>query len=468
MTRTLFRASALAAALALVAGACGNDTDGAGEPTPDPRRSSWLPAHVEQLTVDDTNAAPVIEHALAEDRPFQNYVMWDWWPVRDRDGAVAEIGGWQVAIGLTAPDDVLPGKRHDLATLRYLVSDDQGQTWQEGGDVFPEGEGLGSRQWAGSTMYDTATGDVYVFYTAAGRGDDEPDPRGAGNGAGNADSDGTDEAAGDHDTDEAAGDYVTGDEGVSYEQRMVVARGQLEATGDGVQFSGWEPHQVILEGDGELYASTRDTTGGAGEIDAFRDPWFFRDPATDREYLLFTATLPDAECDADGVVGIAERDGDDLMSWRLLPPLLDADCVNKELERPQVVVQDGQYYLLFTTHAHTFDERLEGPEGLYGFVGSDLFGNYQPLNGSGLVLANPQEAPYQAYSWMTLPNGFVTSFFQYFDLDEGVDLQYVGDQPEEYQFEKFAGTFAPTVEIVFEGTTTRVVSEHAPGQLSQS
>jgi levansucrase len=412
---------------------------------------SWTPEHAGQIELSETNTAPVIDPTLGEDRALDGHWMWDWWPVRDRSGEVADIDGWQVAIALTATDDVLPGQRHDIATLRYLVSDDGGRTWQEGDILFPEGDAAGSRQWAGSAMYEDGT--IYAFYTAAGEDGEEIDPPTI------------DEVrASESEDDTEAGDYQSGED-ISYEQRMAVAVGEVRGDDRGVTFSSWEEHEVILEGDGELYASTAGTEGGAGEIDAFRDPWFFQDPSDGQEYLLFTATMPEAECEGDGVVGIAERSSDDLRSWEMLPPLLDAHCVNNELERPQVVVQSDRYYLLFTTHEHTFDEGIDGPEGLYGFVADDLFGPYEPLNGSGLVLANPAEEAYQAYSWMTLPNGLVTSFFQYQGLEEGQDLTYVGTQDADFQVEAFGGTFAPTVEVRFDGTSTEVVGALAPGQV---
>jgi levansucrase len=424
---------------------------------------SWTPEHVAELELAEGLTAPIIDAAIAEEPALDGYWMWDWWPVRDRGGEVATIDGWQVAVALTAPDNVLPGQRHDIAELRYLVTDDFGRTWQEGGAVFPEGDGLGSRRWAGSTMVDD-DGTVYVFYTASGEDGveavvptvDELREREDDNG----DVENDDETA--------AGDdgYVTSED-ISYEQRMVVAVGQLAGDDDGVTFSDWEEHTVILEGDDVHYASTAQTEGGAGEIDAFRDPWFFQDPADGSEYLLFTATMPEAECDGDGVVGIAERAADDLRSWEPLPPLLDAHCVNNELERPQVVIEDDNYYLLFTTHAHTFDEDVDGPEGLYGFVGDGLFGPYEPLNGSGLVLANPEQEPFQAYSWMVLANGIATSFFQFVGIGDEMEIGEIGEQDVDSQLESFAGTFAPSVQVEFDGASTRLGDELEPGQLAR-
>lgn len=355
------------------------------------------------IPLDDTNTAPEIDPALADDPLDGDYWLWDWWPVRDRDGVPAEIDGWHVAIALAAPSNILPGQRHDIAELRYLVSDDGGRTWSESQPLWDRADAEGSRQWAGSALYDEETGTLYSFYTAAGETGERFEPPTVDEiGAG---ENGTD-------TDEGAAAYA-GQEGISYEQRAALATARVVVDADGPRFEDWSEHRILFEGDGELYAETAGTEGGAGEIDAFRDPEYFRDPADGQEYLLFTATMPRARCAGDGVVGMARLAGssDELTDWELLPPLLDGHCVNNELERPHVVVDDGYYYLLFTTHDHTFDDHIDGPEGLYGFVADELMGPYEALNGTSLVLANPSEAPFQAYSWMTLPNGVATSFF---------------------------------------------------------
>lgn len=413
---------------------------------------SWTPEDIEDLSIDESNSIPVIDQTLAQNRVFEDYWAWDWWPVRTRSGEVAEIDGYQIAIALTAPADILPGKRHDIATHRYGLSSDGGQTWELGGEVFGSEDPLGSRQWAGSAMYDEDQNKLYAFYTIAG---ETGDP--------------VEEAAASQEPDEESEPGPSGGPirpGISYRQQMGLATADVVTGDDGVGFENWTDHEVLFSGnDTDLYAATEGTAGGAGSIDAFRDPWLYQDPDTGEEYVLFTATMPRAECDGDGVVGIARATSDDLRSFEILPPLLDGHCVNNELERPHIIDRNGETYLLFTTHAHTFRDGTSGPEGYYGFVAPDLFGPYEPLNGTGLVLANPDNQPYQAYSWMGLPNGLVTSFFQYFDLPDGVELSYVGSQQPEFQLEHFGGTFAPTLALEFDGATTNLVEELDPGVL---
>lgn len=424
---------------------------------------SWMPEDVEGIERTEANTTPVIDAALADERVSPDHWVWDWWPVRDRDGAVAEIDGWNIAIALSAPADVLPGKRHDVATHRYLLSNDGGRSWTDGGELFP-GDLLGTRQWAGSAMFDAETGTLYAFYTAAGE-DDGPD-EGTSTPDENTSTSETTETTTDSDDRQAPSGGSVGDD-ISYRQRLAVATANVTVSDGEVIFEDWSDHEVLLTGDETaLYATTQATEGGAGQIDAFRDPWYHRDEDTGDEYLLFTATMPRAECEGDGVVGIARSTGDDLRAWEMLPPMFDGHCVNNELERPHIVIEDDFTYLLFTTHSHTFRDDTSGPEGLYGFVADEFLGTYEPLNGTGLVLANPEEAPYQAYSWMTLPNGVATSFFQFFDIGGDVEISYIGDQSPEFQREHFGGTFAPSILVDFEEDRTEIVDVLAPGQLA--
>ena len=129
---------------------------------------------------------------------------------------------------------------------------------------------------------------------------------------------------------------------------------------------------------------------------------------------------------------------------------------------------DGSYYLFCDSHKFTFPEGLDGPDGMYGFVADSLRGDYEPLNGSGLVLANPEDQPFQTYSWMPVPYDdnqiAVLSFYNYHDLGEA-SLTGVGDLPREEQQAKFGGTFAPTVVVELDGSSTRLVETLGPGFL---
>lgn len=69
-------------------------------------------------------------------------------------------------------------------------------------------------------------------------------------------------------------------------------------------------------------------------------------------------------------------------------------------------------------------------------VSDALLTGWRPVNRTGLVFANPDEAPAQAYSWFVLPDLSVTSFVDDWGDDTG---------------RNFGGTFAPFVHLRLAG-----------------
>ncbi len=387
-----------------------------------PPRSKWTAGHAADIrrTADTVTA---VTGPPGTD-PAAGVHVWDTWLLRDRHGRVTTVDGWRVLFSLTAPADLLPGKRHDAARIRYFYSRD-GRTWRDGGPVFHDGA-LGQRQWAGSALYDDS--ELYLYYTAAG-------------------DDGAPE--------------------LTYTQRIAVAHGgRVAPATDGVAINGPWTQRVLLEPDGHWYETAAQSRGMTY---TFRDPWFFEDPATGRSHLLFEANTPVPEgsdaCEGNsqrqafnGSIGVAASPTGDPLEWELRPPLLDAVCVNQELERPHVVLADGRYYLFFSSHRHTFAPGLEGFDGLYGFVADSFRGPYRPLNGSGLVLTNPATAPFQAYSWMAFRHReevLVQSFANYHDFD-GRSLDEIADLSPAEQRRRFGGTLSSTVRLAIDGDRTRV------------
>lgn len=369
---------------------------------------AWTP---EQLAAGPRrpDAAPVLR---AEDvvRLVPTHDLWDLWPVRTRDGAIADVADGQLWMALSAPAVDHPGARHDRARVALLRRDARGR-WTHLGPVFPDGASPGSREWAGSAVLDPDRGTVTVHYTATGLRD-EPAP--------------------------------------TFRQAIYGARARLVVDGDDVSLRDWTPHAELVRADGQWYRPADEVTGQAGFIKAFRDPFRFRDPGTGGDHLLFTATMAHSTTAFDGAVGIATRQGDDeLAAWEPHPPLLTADGVNNELERPHVVVRDGRYHLFVSTQARTFHPDVSGLTGLYGWVADRLGGPYRPLNGSGLVFTNPPEEPFQAYSWLVLDDLTVYGFVDQHTLGgrRPEDLDVDVDEARRH----FGGTLAPALRIELDG-----------------
>ncbi|OYV65938.1 MAG: hypothetical protein B7X09_04355 [Acidiphilium sp. 21-66-27] len=136
-----------------------------------------------------------------------------------------------------------------------------------------------------------------------------------------------------------------------------------------------------------------------------------------------------------------------MMRWTLLDPLITADGVCNELERPHAVSYRGQYYVFWSTQATVFEQGGPvGPTGLYGMVAPSLFGPYRPINGSGLVLANPPSEPTQAYSWWVMGDLSVTSFVDYW----GLRGRMPATNPELAR-SQFGGVPAPFLQLRLDG-----------------
>ncbi len=368
----------------------------------------WAPEHLARLVHDPATCAPLI--TLAETTKMLDGVdVWDLWPIRLPDGHVAVIGPHEYWIALSAPAVGSPGARHDRARMRLTRQD--GERWINLGPLFPDGESLGSREWAGSAVYQPDAGLLTVFYTAAGRRN-ETKP--------------------------------------TFVQRIVQTSAPVTVDGDDLAIGPWSEHREAVIADDTYYLKVEQETGEVGFIKAFRDPFRFHDPADDTEYLLFTASLPNSATDFNGAVGIAVAPSGHFDEWTPLPPLVEADGVNNELERPHVVVHDGLYYLFISTQRRTFHPAVSGPTGLYGFVADSLFGEYRPLNGSGLVLRNPVEEPYQAYSWLVLNDLRAVSFVDAHSL-LGREPEEIDAEGEEASRRHFGGTMAPVVTLGLDG-----------------
>lgn len=389
--------------------------------------------------------------------------VWDTWPITDMQANQISFHGWEVVFSLTADphagyafDD-----RHVNARIGYFYRKagipaserPVNGGWIYGGNAFPDGASARifgdipmthNPEWSGSARIVNNGGKISVYYTAM---------------AFNRDADG-------QDINPAVAVLTRAD-------------GHLHANRDGVWFTGFDDHIELLRADGVYYQN-----GEQNPFYNFRDPFPFEDPAhPGKTYMVFegnTAVVrgarecseadlgyaaddPDRE-DLDAVmdsgavfqmanVGLAVATNKQLTRWKFLPPILSANCVNDQTERPQIYIKDGKYYLFTITHRHTYAAGVDGPDGVLGFVGNGIRSDFEPMNGgSGLVLGNPTDlnnpvgAPFklhpaqnprtfQSYSHYVMPDGLVTSFIDAIGPRRG-------------------GSYAPTVRIEINDTVS--------------
>ncbi|WP_247040776.1 glycoside hydrolase family 68 protein [Arthrobacter rhizosphaerae] len=429
--------------------------------------SKWTRADAKQIMAQsDSTVAPgensmnpdVTMPEIPEDFPTMNEDVWVWdtWSLTDENANQISYKGWDVIFSLVADRHAGYGfdQRHWNARIGYFFrktnADPAKDKWNYGGHIFADGASIGNTEWSGSTRLMQGN-HVNVFYTATTFYDVAE--RNAGGG------------------------------GIAPDAAIAKALGNIHADKNGVTFDGFQ-HTKLLEPDGKMYQNKAQNPGFA-----FRDPYTFEDPAhPGKTYMVFEGNTggtrgeykckeedlgykpgdPHAEnlneVNSDGAyyqtanVGLAVADNKDLTKWSFLPPILSANCVNDQTERPQIFIQNeggkNKYYLFTISHQFTYAAGVRGPDGVYGFVGDGIRSDYQPLNNSGLALGSPtdlnlpSESPenptpqqngrqFQAYSHYVQPGGLVQSFI---DNVNGVR----------------GGSLSPTVKINFRNGISEV------------
>lgn len=364
------------------------------------RPDLWTPEHVAGIRTPD--AAPLIGAADVV-RVTPDLDIWDAWPIQDLDGAPSLLaGGETLWMALGAPQFPDPEERHSHARI-HLLSRDAG-VWKHLGPALPDGFSPGSREWSGSAVLAADRTTLTLYYTVTGR---------------------------------------RGEAAPTFEQRLFRAEATLARRDGAYRLEDWRGLREFIVRDPEHYMASDAGTGAVGTIKAFRDPAYFRDPQDGSHHIFFAASLAGSTSAFNGAVGSAVALDGSLDRWEIRPPLISADTLNNELERPHAIFHQGHYYLFWSTQRHVFNpEGPVGPTGLYGMISNRLGGGWQPLNGTGLVFANPPEAPKQAYSWLVLPDLQVTSF---------VDAW--GSNGTDANAKRFGATFAPMLRLRLDGAS---------------
>jgi levansucrase len=355
----------------------------------------WTPAHIHAITKQGHDSAPLITDSDVV-RIAPDLDIWDAWPVQDADGKPSTLrDGQTLWMALGAPRFPDPDTRHGHARIHLILRDAAG--WHPLGPAMPDGFAPGSREWSGSALLAADRRTLTLFFTATGR---------------------------------------RGEAALTFEQRLFRADATLAHQG-GYRLTDWRDLRKFVVRDPAQYMASDAGSGAVGTIKAFRDPAYFRDPRDGRHHVFFAASLAGSPSAFNGCIGWASARDDMLAEWDIRPPLVSADMLNNELERPHVVMHGGLYYLFWSTQRHVFNPNgPTGPTGLYGMVSDRIDGGWRPLNGTGLVFANPDAAPKQAYSWLVLPDLQVTSF-----------IDAWGSAGNDANARRFGATFAPMLRL---------------------
>lgn len=362
----------------------------------------WLPEHVAAIPPDAAAAPAIGRGQLADVLP--GWDVWDHWPVQTRDGSSATVAGGALIFALAAPRGDDPDERHGLARLWLFHA--TGAGWRPLGPAFGDQQMPGSRHWSGSAVREP-NGEVRLFFTAVGE---------------------------------------HGEAAPGMMQQLFETRAALRTEGGVPALGRWQPAAECVRPDGVQYQRELAGGGAIGTIKAFRDPYLLSVAGSD--WLLFAGSDATTRSPWNGAIGAARWTGS---GWSLAPPLVTAAGLNNELERPHAIVHQGAPYLFWSTQAHVFaDGGPRGPTGLYGVTADRWGAPWRPLNGTGLVFANPATAPLQAYSFQVLADLSVWSFA---DMP-GMPAMPAGPAARRAAF---AGGPAPMLHLLLDGAIALLV-----------
>lgn len=425
----------------------------------------WTRDHAAHIEATPFNTFPAFD--VLRLRPLiPDYHVWDSWFVMDETGHVANVLGYRILIALTRPVHDRHGTGERIA---YFYSKD-GHNYYPGGFLFAEKIYHDIREWSGSTIL-REDGLLQTFYTIA------------------------------------KGEKVSGIWQTSQRFATAIQSVRLQGNGDNTRLiiEPEQTHVMLIEPDGLLYETIQQAAErerrfpsahameiGSDQCDnfCFRDPKFYKDPVSQKSYLLFEGNTgpslyppgsvhqgflgsPQSEyhyqptsddLKANGCVGVLELTNANYTFGVFQRPWLTANLVTDEIERINVLHANGFFYLFVVAHGNKCtllqeNEDLRNRDYLLGFRADTLFGRLTPLNDSGVILqqksfGNSYEGQdnnqQYVYSWLLVP----TQHENRFDCISYAN--YSGDDRGVIQAIKTAG---PTVTIEIEGLNTRIIDK---------
>ena len=336
--------------------------------------------------------------------------VWDSWAVQNpRTKLVENWNGYQLAVAMMG----VPGKNDSHLYLLYnKFGDNNLQNWKNAGSIFGYGLDELDQQWSGSAILNS-DGSVQLFYTKVD----------------------------------------TRDHGKNH-QKIASITLNLGHDSEKVWINSTENDQVIFEGDGYHYQTFDQwnaTNRGADNI-AMRDAHIVEEEDGSR-YLVFEAStgtenyqgahqifdlsnyggdsnfkvksllqilkngdITSRATWANAAIGILKLNGDEKKPKveKVYSPLITANMVSDEIERPSLVKLDGKYYLFAASRLnrgsnddawYAANTAVGDNVVMVGYVSDNLLGGYKPLNNSGVVLTASVPADWRTatYSYYAVP-----------------------------------------------------------------
>lgn len=359
------------------------------------------------------NASQIKNMPAATTRDAQTGIVqpldvWDSWPVQDATtGYVTNWNGYQLAVAMMG----VPNTNDNHIYLLYnKYGDNNLADWKNAGPIFGFNADALTQQWSGSATVNS-DGSIQLFYTKVDTSDNN-----------------------------------------SNHQKIATATLYLNHDDNTVSIAKVENDHVVFEGDGwhyQTYAQWRATNRGADNI-AMRDAHIVKDNEGNR-YLVFEAStglsdyqgpeqifnwsnyggddhfnynsfirlLDNKDMNsraswANAAIGIIKLNNDEKNPQveEVMSPLLTANMVSDEIERPDVVKLGDKYYLFAATRLNRGSNddawmkanyNVGDNVAMVGYVSDNLTSGFKPLNDSGVVLtasvpANWRTATYSYYA----------------------------------------------------------------------
>ncbi|PRR80965.1 glycoside hydrolase family 68 protein [Clostridium vincentii] len=392
--------------------------------------------------------------------------VWDSWPLQNADGTVANYNGYNINFALAGD----PEKGGDTFVHMFYqkIGDTSVDSWKSTGRVFkPTDKDVPndallknqSEEWSGSATL-TSDGQVRLFYTNR--------------------------------------EAWTLDTGHYGKQTLTTAQINIsEPDANTLKIDGVEDYKSIFDGgDGTIYQNVQQGIATQNDNHTLRDPHYVEDNG--RKYLVFEANTgtevgyqgdeslynkayygksenlfqteknkllesPKKELAslANGALGIIELN-DDYSLKKVMKPLITANTITDEIERPNIFKMNDKWYLFTDSRGAKMTIDGLGDEDVYmlGFVADSLTGEYKPLNKTGLVINMDQDPmdPTFTYSHFAIPQA---------DSNNVVITSYMTNRGA---FEDQKSTFAPSYLMNIKGSKTSIVPDSIleQGQLTNN
>jgi levansucrase len=337
--------------------------------------------------------------------------VWDSWPLQNADGTVAKYKGYNLVFALSATPNIWD-------TKIYLFYQKAGESdlslWKNAGEVFNRAQLLNSgkeylklqtQEWSGSAV--RLGNDIRLFYTVFSDKQTNGKP--------------------------------------DFNQTLSTAKIDIEANESGLKVKRVTDYKPIFNGDGNIYQSIEqfrsEGLSKSGDNHALRDPHYVE--SRGRKYLVFEANTgghtgyqdvvslynrlyyggnrsfftkdrsniiasknKNKTILANAAIGMIELNNNFSLK-KVMKPLLTANLVTDEIERPNIVLYGNKWYLFGITKG--YQQRVSGFQSdhtyMIGYVSNHLTGPYKPLNKTGLVLSGQENfnSRLYTYSYYAIP-----------------------------------------------------------------